>query len=165
MLASELVDPHVFEICLILMMKCFHCQTFMKTLNFSSYKLLDLLFSKSNLPWNIIIDCAKTVNNLFILDKALKIIKFIISSIKNKATQFQTNSLTEELNVLKNILFLPILSKLKAYILPWKGEGHHLLSPSQVISSNLNEYVKGWSNLSSQKAILIINTNYVHLRG
>ena len=52
-------------------------------------KLLGLLSSKSNLPWNIIVYCARTVDNLFIQDKtkALKRIKLIITSIKNNAMQ------------------------------------------------------------------------------
>ena len=159
-LASELVDPHVFEDLFDPDDEMFPLLDFYEnSLICQAIKFLGLLSSKSNLPWNIIIDCARTVNNLFILDKskALKRIKLIISSIKNKATQFQTNSLPEELNVLKNISFLPILLKPEAYILPWKGEGHHLLSPSQVISMNIS---KASLIVGSQKAI--VNTNYVY---
>ena len=160
-LASDLVDPHVFENLFNPDDKMFPLSDFYENrLICQAMKLLGLLSSKSNLPWNIIVYCAKTVDNLFIQDKtkALKRIKLIISSIKNKATQFQTNCLPpKELDELKNISFPPILSKPEAYILPWKGEGHHLLSPSQVISMNM---LKAGLIVGSQKAI--VNTNNVH---
>ena len=163
-LASELVDPHVFENLFNSDDEMFPLSDFYEnSLICEAMKLLGLLSSKSNLPWNIIVYCAKTVDNLFIQDKtkALKRIKLIISSIKNKATQLKTNHLpAKELDELKNISFLPILSKPKAYILPWKGEGHHLLSPSQVISMNMS---KAGLIVGSQKAI--VNTNYVHHGG
>ena len=68
-------------------------------------KLLGVLSSKSNVPWSFIVDCARTVDNLFIQDKlkAFKRIKLFISSIINKATQFQAHCLPEKLDVLKNI--------------------------------------------------------------
>ena len=162
-LARELLDPHVFKYLFNPDDEMFPLLDFQEnSLICLAMKLLGLLSSKSNLPWNIIIDCARTVNNLFIQDKskALKRIKLIVSSIKDKATHFQTNCLPEELNVLKNLSFLPVLSKPEAYFLPWKGEGHHLLSPSQVISMDMS---KAGLIVGSQKAI--VNTNYVHLGG
>ena len=159
-LARELVDPHVFENLFDPEDEMFPLSDFYEnSLICQAMKLLGLLSSKSNLPWNIIVDCARTVNNLFIQDKCkgLKRIKLIISSIKDKATQLQTNCVPEEFDALKNISFLPILSKSGTCILPWKGEGHHLLSPSQVISMNMS---KASLIVGSQKAI--VNTNYVY---
>ena len=162
-LATELVDPHVFENLFNPDDEMFPLSDFYEnSLICQAMKLLGLLSSKSNLPWNIIVYCARTVDNLFIQEKtkALKRIKLILSSIKDKATQLKTNSLPEELDELKNISFLPILSKPEAYFLPWKGEGHHLLSPSQVISMNMS---KAGLIVGSQKAI--VNTNYVYHGG
>ena len=160
-LARELVDPHVFENLFDPGDEMFPLSDFYEnSLICQAMKFLGLLSSKSNLPWNNIINCARRVDDLFLQDKpkALKRIKFLILIIEEKATLQQNNTL--EISTLKNIPFLPILSKPEAYILSWKGEGHHLLSPSQVISMNMS---KASLIVGSQKPI--VNTSYVHLGG
>ena len=159
-LASELVDPHAFEDLFDPDDEMFPFQDFYKNnLICQAIKSLGLLSLKSNLHWDIIINCAKTVNNLFLQEKlkALKRIELLVSSVKEKVT-FQQNNFPE-IDALKCIPFLPILSKPEGYNLPWKG-GYDLLSPSQVISMDM---VKAGLIVGSQKAI--VNTNYVYLGG
>ena len=160
-LASELVDPYIFEDLFHPNDEMFPFQDFYKnSLICQAIKSLGLLSLKSNLHWNIIIDCAKTVNKLFLQDKvkALKRIKLFVSIINEKVT-FQQN-IFPEIGPLKCIPFLPILSKPKGYNLLWKGEGYDLLSPSQVISMDMS---KAGLIVGSQKAI--VNTNYVDQGG
>ena len=167
-LASELVDPRVFENLFDPDDEMFPLSDFYEnSLICQTMKLLGLLSSKSNLPWNIIVYCARTVDNLFIQDKtkALKRIKLILSSIKDKATQLKTNSLPpKELDELKNISFFPILSKPEAYFLPWEGEGslkrHNLICHASAISSEKEEDWVRLPNLVSSMNKYYMNSRF-----
>ena len=120
----------------------------------------DLGLISSQLPWNIIIASAKTIDALFTKDnlKALDRIKLVIKNIEETSgcMQFCQSSIESAIETIKNISFLPIVSKPDHYILPWKGEQHHLLSPSQVICMNIS---KATALVGSQKAI--VNTSDV----
>ena len=120
----------------------------------------DLGLISSNLPWNIIIKSAKTIDALFARDtfKALNRVKLIFKSVEEKNHSIPSSQSMNDpaIDTLKNIHFLPIVSKPDHYILPWKGEQCDLLSPSQVISMNIS---KATALVGSQKAI--VNTNDV----
>ena len=151
-LASKLVDPSSFG-------DLFDPNDEMFPLSdFSSKKLIreamrDLGWISVNLPWSIINKSAKTIGTLLTRNesKALNRVKSIIKSIEKKTQGKLTTPVSE---TLKNSQFLPIVSKPDHYILPWKGEHHHLLSPSQVICMDIS---KATALVGSQKAI--VNTS------
>ena len=158
-LASELVDPLALQ-------DLFDPEDEMFPLpDFYSNSLIrqamwDLGLISSNLPYCIINESAKTISSLFAKNNsnALVRVKLIIKTIEEKSNSavLSEQSKKAEIETLKNIQFLPILSKPDHYILPWKGEEYHLLSPSQVICMNIS---KATALVGSQKAI--VNTNDV----
>ena len=156
-LASELVDPSSFCDLFDQKDEMFPLQAFYKN-NLIRQAMHDLGLISSNVPWNIIISSAKTVIGIFPRDnsKALKRVSLIIKSIGEKYHDVLLSKQTAEpaIETLKNIQFLPIVSKPDHYVLPWKGEHHHLLNPSQVISMKI---LKATALVGSQKAI--VNTN------
>ena len=158
-LASELVDPSSFRDLFDQKDEMFPLQTFYKN-NLIRQAMHDLGLISSNVPWNIIISSAKTIIDVFPRhnSKALKRVSLIIKSIGEKChdVSFLKQNAVPVIETLKNIQFLPIVSKPDHYILPWKGEQHHLLSPSQVISMNRS---KATALVGSQKAI--VNTSDV----
>ena len=89
---------------------------------------------------------------------ALARVKLIIKTIGEKfdgaLLSQQTNK--AEIELLQNIPFLPVVLKPEHYILPWKGAGRILRSPSQVICMNIS---KATALVGSQKAI--VNTKDV----
>ena len=159
-LASELVDPSSFGDLFdpedeMFPLPDFYCNRLIHQ------AMWDLGLILSNLPWRIIIASSMTIVTLFARDKhkALNRVKCITKGIEEK-THNSTSSIEEttevELETLKNIQFLPIVSKPDHYILPWKEEQHDLLSPSQVICMDI---LKATALVGSQKAI--VNTNDV----
>ena len=163
-LANELVDPSSFGDLFDPEDEMFPFLDFYSN-SLIHQAMLDLGLILSNLPWNIIIDSAMTIGTLFTRDKhkALNRVKCITKGIEEK-THNSTSSTEEtievELETLKNIKFLPIVSKPDHYILPWKEEHHHLLSPSQVIRMDIS---KAAVLVGSQKAI--VNTRDVSYGG
>ena len=161
-LASELVDPSSF--CELFDQKdeMFPLQAFYKN-SLIRQAMHDLGLISSNIPWNMIISSAKTITGVFPKDKskALKRVSLIIKSIGEKYHDVSLSKQTAEpvIETLKNIQFLPIVSKPDHYILPWKEE-QHLLSPSQVICMNIS---KATALVGSQKAI--VNTRDVRNGG
>ena len=162
-LASELVDPLVLR-------DLFDPEDEMFPLSeFSSNRLIcqamrDLGLISSNLPYYIIIESAKTIASLFAKDIliALARVKLIIKTVEEKSdgALLSQQSKKTEIETLKNIQFLPIVSKPDHYILPWKGEQNHLSNPSQVICMNIS---KATALVGSQKAI--VNTSDIRHRG
>ena len=161
-LASELVDPLALQ-------DLFDPEDEMFPLpDFYSNSLIrqamwDLGLISSNLPYCIINESAKTINSLFAKNNSnvLVRVKLIIKTIeeKSESAQLSEQSKKAELETLKNIQFLPIVSKPDHYILPWKGE-QHLLNPSQVICMNIS---KATALVGSQKAI--VNTRDISYGG
>ena len=116
------------------------------------------LMSPYNVCWDVIIKSAKTVESLFVKDKikALIRVKVIIGCIEEKAEharreQKQIDPAPPEFC---QTHFLPILHKPEKYVLPWKGEGHVLLPPCQVISVDSRSLRKAGILVGSQKAIV-----------
>ena len=157
-LASELVDPLALRDLFDPEDEMFPLPDFYSN-NLICQAMWDLGLISSNLPWSIIIDSAMTIGTIFTGDKCkgLNRVKCIIKGIEEKihnSTYSTEQTIVAELETLKSIQFLPIVSKPDHYILPWKGEEHHLLSPSQVISMNI---LKARALVGSQKAI--VNTS------
>ena len=127
---------------------------------------LDLM-SPYNVCWDVIIKSAKTVQSLFVKDKrkALVRVKDIIGCIEEKAEHARREQ--EQINPapleLCQTHFLPVLAKPEKYILPWKGEGHVLLPPCQVISVDSHSLKKAGILVGSQKAI--VNTKIIDSGG
>ena len=163
-LASELVDPSSFGDLFDLEDEMFPFSLlYCNSLN--RHAMWNLGLISSNLPWSIIIDSAMTIGTIFTGDKckALNRVKSIIKGIEEKihnSTSSTEQTIIAEIETLKSIQFLPIVSKPDHYILPWKGEEHHLLSPSQVISMNIS---KARALVGSQKAI--VNTSDISNEG
>ena len=162
-LASELVDP-------LALRDLFDPEDEMFPLpDFCSNRLIrqamwDLGLISSNLPYYIIIESAKTIASLFAKDNSIALarVKLIIKTIveKSDGALLSQQSKKTEIETLKNIQFLPIVSKPDCYILPWKGEQNHLSSPSQVICMDIS---KATALVGSQKAI--VNTSNIRHRG
>ena len=116
------------------------------------------LMSPYNVCWDVIIKSAKTVQSLFGKDKikALIRVKVIIGCIEEKAEHARREQ--EQIDPapleLCQTHFLPVLAKPEKYILPWKGEGHVLLPPCQVISVDSRSLRKAGILVGSQKAIV-----------
>ena len=116
------------------------------------------LMSPYNVCWDVIIKSAKTVQSLFVKDKikALIRVKVIIGCIEEKAEHARREQ--EQIDPppleLCQTHFLPVLAKPEKYILPWKGEGHILLPPCQVISVDSRSLRKAGILVGSQKAIV-----------
>ena len=159
-LASELVDPSSFGDLFDPEDEMFPLPDFYSN-NLIRQAMWDLNLISSNLPWSIIIESAMTIGTLFTRDKhkALNRVKCITKGIEEKIHNSASSTeekIEVELETLKNIQFLPIVSKPDHYILPWKEEQHDLLSPSQVICMDI---LKATALVGSQKAI--VNTNDV----
>ncbi|XP_019850657.1 PREDICTED: sacsin-like [Amphimedon queenslandica] len=116
------------------------------------------LMSPYNVCWDVIIKSAKTVESLFVKDKikALIRVKVIIGCIEEKAEHARREQ--EQIDPapleLCQTHFLPVLHKPEKYVLPWKGEGHVLLPPCQVISVDSRSLRKTGILIGSQKAIV-----------
>ena len=120
------------------------------------------LMSSYNVRWDVIIKSAKTVTSLFQKkkEKALVRIKVIIECIDEKAGHTPDDYAPPEF---KQTCFLPVWSKPESYILPWKGDGHLLLPPCQMISVDSRSLRKMSVLVGSQKAI--VNTKIVKSGG
>ena len=125
------------------------------------------LMSLYNVCWDVIISSAKTVQSLFAKDKmkALTRVEVIIGCIEEKAehARRKQEQIDPALPELCQTYFLPVLPKPEKYFLPWKGEGHILLPPCQVISVDSHSLRKASVLLGSQRAI--VNTMVIGLGG
>ena len=125
------------------------------------------LMSPYNVCWDVIIKSSKTVQSLFVQDKrkALVRVKDIVGCIEEKAEHARREQ--EQIDPapleLCQTHFLPVLAKPEKYILPWKGEGHILLPPCQVISVDSRSLRKAGILVGSQKAI--VNTKIIDSGG
>ena len=109
----------------------------------------------NDLSWDIIISSAKTIQEIVVNDneKAMKRVKAILKCILNKSS----NSAATVPSELMNMHFLPVLPKPKGYFIPWKGEGHLLLPPNELLCNSRGEAKNTALIVGSQRAIL--NTN------
>ena len=105
------------------------------------------LMSISKVSWEVIICSAKTVKPLIDTEekKALDRIKIIIECIEEKEDPAPL--------IINEISFLPVFPKPDKYFLPWKGDTHRLLPPSQMIAKEYS-LKKTSMLLGSQKAII-----------
>ena len=138
--------------------------------------MLDIGLLTSNLPWDVVVECAKTIQSVYGKDnmKALKKVKLIISCIEENIKREQesikctlpSNSTTHQtesplLNIpqlqeLKQIPFIPVVPKPDGYFLSWKGEGLHFSYPSEMFYSDKWKLKNNCFMLGSQK--VLVNT-------
>ena len=106
----------------------------------------------SQLPWNLILECAQSIESMYEKESAiaLKRVRILIDSIEQniheeKTKHSSTSSLVEGsssekdsnllsnsfISQLKKVKFLPVATKPKGYFLPWKGENLPLSSPCE----------------------------------
>ena len=91
----------------------------------------------NTVPWSLLIDCASGIEELYKHEKqrALRRVKQILDCIyqnMDSAASPHLPVVVPEVKQLANILFLPVMSKPKAYPFSWKGEGKKLLSGSEL---------------------------------
>ena len=144
--------------------------------------MLDIGLLNSNLPWDVVVECAKSIQSVYGKDnmKAPKRVKLIISCIeenikreqesikptirqKPSYTYYSTIHQTEipllnipQLQELKQIPFIPAVPKPDDYFLSWKGEGLHFSCPSEMFYSDKRKLKNNCFMLGSQK--ILVNT-------
>ena len=150
-LACELLDPNIYSDMFDSDNEMFPLSTFIEnSFIYNAMVVLGLL--RSNIPSDIIISCAETIESLFCQDEArgLKRIKLLISCIGKQYDDFSPNDKL----ALSKIPFLPVLGKPETYLLPWKGDGYLLLPPCELIATSQHQNL--WKlavTVGSQKAI------------
>ena len=155
-LASQLIDPNVYNDMFDSNDEMFPVNTFFEnTLIYQVMIKLGLL--QSNIPPSIIISSAKTVQCIFNQNKpkALKRIKLLINCIEK-----HQNFSVHEILSLKKTPFLPVYSKPKNYILPWKGNGHLLLPAFELVAAESRDLWKCAVTVGSQRAIVDSRRDY-----
>ena len=107
----------------------------------------------NNVPWEVIICSARTIEAVYARKekKALLRIRAILECLNDKTTPVPVE--------LMKIAFLPVYQKPANYFLPWKGEGHCLLPPSQVMCVDNYNLRKATVLVGSEMAI--VNTKVV----
>ena len=119
----------------------------------------------SNLPWDVVVECAKSIQSVYDEDntKALKRVKLIISCIEENINKSTTTHQTEtpilnipQIQELKQIPFIPVVPKPDDYFLSWKGEGLQFSCPSEMFYSGKWKLKNNCFMLGSQK--LLVNT-------
>ena len=148
-LANELIDPVVFKDIFDPDDAMFPLSSLCQ--NDSVHHILDEFGMMSKkLSMDVIIKSAKTIKSIIVIDKskAMKRVKAIL--------QYITSPVPDEL---KKMQFLPVLPKPQHYFIHWKGEGHMLLSPNELICDSHSTATDTALIVGSQRAIL--NTNSV----
>ena len=119
----------------------------------------------SNLPWDVVVECAKSIQSVYDEDnmKALKRVKLIISCIEENINKSTTTHQTEtpilnipQIQELKQIPFIPVVPKPDDYFLSWKGEGLQFSCPSEMFYSGKWKLKNNCFMLGSQK--ILVNT-------
>ena len=140
-LASSLIDPH----CELKELfdsdsEMFPCQLFTDSKPVHQL-MIDIGLLNTSLPWDIIVECAKSIETVYTQDKenALKRIKVILKCIDKKLIAEETYYKSKKrkrfpsddvIAVLMEIKFIPVASKPDDYISLWKGKEMNLSSPS-----------------------------------
>ena len=148
-LANELIDPVVFKDIFDPDDAMFPLSSFCQ--NDSVHRILiEFGMMSKKLSMDVIIKSAKTIKSIIAIDKskAMKRVKAIL--------QYITSPVPDEL---KKMQFLPVLPKPQHYFIHWKGEGHVLLSPNELICDSRSTARGTALIVGSQRAIL--NTNSV----
>ena len=150
-LASELVDTQYFNPMLDPEDSMFPLDNFYQN-PLTRIALFQLgLLSVNTVPWEVIINSAKTVHSLYVENKKKALLR--IQSIVNCICDKNETAPSE----MRQINFLPVLPKPRKYFLPWKGDDHSLIAPSQIICGQFRSFQKAIFIVGSQKALL--NTN------
>ena len=173
-LASSLIDPH----CELKQLfdsdsEMFPCQLFTDSKPVHQL-MIDIGLLNTTLPWDIIVECAKSIETVYTQDKnkALKRIKVILKCLGHKLTEDKiSNSKKLEclpsedfIRILKEIKFIPVASRPDNFISLWKGKGVSLSSPRNMFyphpsstgyfSERQYNIRKACSLLGSQKVIV-----------
>ena len=147
-LASELVDIHYFDAMFDPEDNMFPLDNFYQN-PLTRIALFQLgLLSANTVPWEMIINSAKTVALLYGRNKKKALLR--IQSIINCICDKNETAPSE----MRQISFLPVLPKPKEYFLPWKGDSHCLIAPSQAICEQFRSSQKAIFIVGSQKALL-----------
>ena len=149
-LANQIIDPVVFEDIFDPDDAMFPLSSFCDN-NLVHHILVEFGMMSKKLSKGVIIKSAKTIKSIIVIDKgkAMKRVKAILQSII-------TSPVPDEL---KKMQFLPVLPKPQHYFIHWKGEGHMLLSPNELICDSRSTATGTALIVGSQRAIL--NTNSV----
>ncbi|XP_019850325.1 PREDICTED: sacsin-like [Amphimedon queenslandica] len=147
--ANQLIDPVVFEDIFDPDDAMFPLLSFYQN-NLVRPILFEFGMMSEKLSMDIIIKSAKTIESIIVIDKskAMKRVKAIL--------QYITSPIPDEL---KKMRFLPVLPKPEDYFIHWKGEGHMLLSPNELICDSRSKAIDTAFIVGSQRAIL--NTDSV----
>ena len=136
--------------------------------------MLDIGLLTSNLPWDVVVECAKSIQSVYDKDdtKALKRVKLIISCIEENIKREQesikytvpSNSNIHQtespiLNIpklqeLKQIPFIPVVFKPDDYFLSWRAEGLQISCPSEMFYSDQWDLKNNCFMLGSQKILV-----------
>ncbi|XP_019858269.1 PREDICTED: sacsin-like [Amphimedon queenslandica] len=152
-LPSQLIDPGTFHDMFDPDDSLFPFSDFCQN-NPVCYTIMEMGMMSRKLPWDIIIKSAQTIKLVIVIDenKAMKRVKAILKCINSAVP-----------DELKETSFLPVLPKPEHYFLPWKGEGHVLLSPTELMCDLRMGTREAALIVGSQRAIL--NTNSVNHGG
>ena len=141
-LASSLVDPR----CELKELfdsdsEMFPCQSFTDSKPVHQL-MIEIGLLNTTLPWDIIVECAKSIETVYTQDKekALKRIKIILKCIDEtlnaekicKSKKQKCFPSEDVLHVLREVKFIPVASKPDDYISLWKGSEMTLSSPSDM---------------------------------
>uniref|UniRef100_A0A1X7SJG4 Uncharacterized protein n=1 Tax=Amphimedon queenslandica TaxID=400682 RepID=A0A1X7SJG4_AMPQE len=152
-LPSQLIDPGTFHDMFDPDDSLFPFSDFCQN-NPVCYTIMEMGMMSRKLPWDIVIKSAQTIKSVIVIDenKAMKRVKAILKCINSTVP-----------DELKETSFLPVVPKPEHYFLPWKGEGHVLLSPTELMCDLRMGTREAALIVGSQRAIL--NTNSVNHGG
>uniref|UniRef100_A0A1X7ST11 Uncharacterized protein n=1 Tax=Amphimedon queenslandica TaxID=400682 RepID=A0A1X7ST11_AMPQE len=147
--ANQLIDPDVFTDIFDPDDAMFPLSSFYQN-SLVRHILFEFGMMSEKLSMDIIIRSAETIESIIVIDKrkAMKRVKAIL--------QYITSPVPDEL---KKMRFLPVLPKPEDYFIHWKGEGHMLLSPNELICDSRSKAIDTAFIVGSQRAIL--NTDSV----
>ena len=111
-----------------------------------------------NLPWTMVIERARTVENLYSqkkvnsMERVTTILQCIENNIKSTSVKSplslfvtSTPQLPDDAKLLTHIAFLPVMERPKKYpsTFKWSGDGHSLLSCQQIMHGERNTRLAG----------------------
>ena len=147
--ANQLIDPVVFKDIFDPEDAMFPLSSFCQN-NLVRNMLVEFGMMSEKLSMDIIIKSTETIKSIIVTDKSktMRRVKAILQNI--------TSPVPDEL---KKMQFLPVLPKPQHYFIHWKGEGHVLLPPNELICDSRSKARDTALIVGSQRAIL--NTNSV----
>ena len=149
--ASKLVDPIECEDMFDPDDAMFPLSSFSDNVNIRN-TLVSFGMMASDVSWDIIISSAKTIQEIVAndRDKVMKRVKAILKCIMVRSLDDAATVPSE----LMNMHFLPVLPKPKGYFFPWKGEGHLVLPPNELLCDSRGVAKNLALIVGSQRAIL-----------